>query len=533
MSRRQLISGGEILTMEKTQPKAEAVALQDGIILALGSRADCQYVLDDDFEEINLAGNVLLPGFIDTHTHPLMMIYYDMNVDLRGVRSMGEVGERLARVAAERKTDEWILGLDFDEQTLDEVKLPDRHDLDKAVPEHPAVLIKHDGHMLIANSRAIELAGITAKIPDPPGGIIDRLGDGSPAGPFRESAGPLIKNHIPFPPMERLVEGAGFTARRIASHGITSLGGCFQTDAEGPLGESGAFELMAMSMLLDYFPISIYGMLFATQWENLEPALSSSLNDKAGHRHIGALKLIADGSFGSHTAYMKAPFSDSDTRGIMLLEEDELYRRMRFAHEHDMQIAVHAIGDLACRRMIDLFDRLLKAHPREDHRHRIEHASILDAGMLADMRRLGLCVSTQPLFIQTEKNWLRPRLGPERIKHVYPFRDIIDAGIRLAGASDAPVESIDVLQAIECCISREGFETHQCISAEEALRMYTTDAAWLQFEEDHKGSIAPGKRADLIVLERNPLKVPTEEISKIRVLRTLVAGEEVYSVESE
>ena len=201
---------------------------------------------------------------------------------------------------------------------------------------------------------------------------------------------------------------------------------------------------------------------------------------------------------------------------------------MRAAHAAGLQICVHAIGDAAIERCVALFEKLLSEAPRADHRHRIEHASLVSPALAARIAKLGLCISTQPLFIHSEKAWLGRRLGPERARDVYPLRSLLDAGIVVGGASDAPVESLDVLHAIQCCVTREGFETQQSISPLEALRLFTRDAAYLQFEEHEKGTLAAGKRADLVVLSASPLAVLPDRIAGIRVLRTVAAGRVVH-----
>jgi predicted amidohydrolase YtcJ len=264
--------------------------------------------------------------------------------------------------------------------------------------------------------------------------------------------------------------------------------------------------------------------------EKIAAARETPLHDPEAGRRVGGIKIFSDGTLGSCTALMKAPFSDQPERqGFMTLAEGEIYRRMLEAHLQGLQIGIHAIGDEANRRCLDLYERLLGEHPRADHRHRIEHASVLDDESIARMARLGVVVSTQPLFIHSEKNWLHRRLGPDRARQTYPLRSLLEAGVRVAGASDAPVESTDVLHAIQCCVTREGFQVEQGISAAQALRIFTIDAAYAQFEEDEKGSIRPGKRADFAVLSANPVKVPAEAIREIRVERTIVAGREVYA----
>ena len=527
----QLYFGGEIYTVDEERPTAEAVAVRDGRILAVGSESDCRMALGEDYESIDLRGSALLPGFIDTHLHPVVMIYFDMNIDLRGIASMAELRAKMRDAAQSASRDEWIVGLQFDEQSLDEPRLPTRHDLDDAVSDRPAIIIKHDGHSVIANTKAIEACGVSANTEDPEGGVIDREADGHPAGPFRESAAQIVTSAMPIPELESLAAGAEASFGKLASAGITSVGAVLQTDEEGPAGSSGAFDVLAMGMLLEHVPINLYGILIASDIEKVEAARQSALHQQepGGHR-IGAVKIFSDGTFGSCTSLMSEPFADQpDKTGFLVHSEEEIYRRMVFAHKAGMQIAIHAIGDEANRKCIELYGRLLAEYPRKDHRHRLEHASVLSAPMMADIARLGLVVSTQPLFIHSEKDWLHKRLGTDRLKRTYPFRALLDAGVRIAGASDAPVESIEVLHAIQCCVTREGLETQQCITAEEAVRMFTLDAAYAQFEESVKGSISAGKRADMVILSENPVSVPPEQIRSIRVEQTIAAGKVVYT----
>jgi predicted amidohydrolase YtcJ len=286
---------------------------------------------------------------------------------------------------------------------------------------------------------------------------------------------------------------------------------------------------MGMQMLLEETPFCLYSILVGRSVDAAVAARDSLLHDPAAGRRVGGFKIFADGTFGSCTACMREPFSDRPSeRGFLTLDEEEILGRMRAAHLAELQVCVHAIGDRAMERCVALFERLLEEHPRLDHRHRLEHASLVPPELIPRMRRLGLCVSTQPLFIHSEKTWLHRRLGAERARYTYPLRDLVDAGILVGGASDAPVESTDVLHAIQCCVTREGFETQQALSPLEALRLFTADAARLQFEEGEKGTLAAGKRADLIVTSANPLAVAPEEIAAIGVRRTVVGGRIVY-----
>lgn len=526
----QLYFGGEIYTVDEANPTADAVAIMDGKIIAVGSEEECRSALGDEHESVDLRGGAMLPGFIDTHMHPVVLTFFDMNVDLRGATSIEEIQGMIRAAAESDSTENWIVGLQFDEQNLTDPRLLNRHDLDEACPDRPALVIKHDGHMVILNTRAIAASGISAATPDPEGGVIDREDDGYPAGPFRENATQTPLSTMPTPEIDSLIEGAKAAFAKLPAKGITSIGAVLQTGEEGPAGTSGAFDVMAMTMFLEHVPVNLYGLLIADDMGKVEEARQTPLHgDKPGGHNIGAVKIFSDGTYGSCTAYMYEPFTDQpDKRGFLVRSEDSLYSCMEDAHTAGFQIAIHAIGDLANAICVGLYERLLAEHPREDHRHRIEHASSLSADIIADIARLGLVVSTQPLFIHSEKHWLHKRLGPERAKWAYPYRALLDAGIKIAGASDAPVESTDVLHAIQCCVTREGFETQEAITAAEAVRMYTLDAAYAQFEDSVKGSIEVGKRADLVILSANPVSVPPEKICNISVERTIVAGKVVY-----
>jgi len=519
----QLYYNGTVRTIDTACPLAGAVAVRKGKIIAVGTKESCTSALGKGYEPVDMGGGVLLPGFIDTHMHPVLLIFFAMNCDLGGVASMAELQQKLRESLLRKSDDSWLIGLNFDEQSLREKRVPDRHDLDAVSTERPVAVIKHDGHSVFANTLAIEAAGITSSTPDPEAGAIEREVGGSPAGIFRESALPLVMNSMPMPEMQVLTESARSTFQRLISLGLTSAGVVLQTSAEGPAGSAGAFDVAAMQLFSELCPLSLYSLLITPDINGLDGLRNSSLN--TGPNRLGGIKLFADGTFGSSTAYMQEPFSDDPRKcGLLMHTPDELYGQMAAAHNAGWQVCVHAIGDAANRLCVELYGKLFKEFPRRGCRHRIEHASIMGADVMREMAGLGVLVSTQPMFIHSEKGWLPRRLGTERCKTVYPLRSFLDAGIKVGGASDAPIESQDVLHAIQCCVTREGFEPQECISIEQALRMYTLDAAYLQFEEDIKGSITQGKRADLVFLSDDPFKVQQDRIKDIQVVRTVVGG---------
>jgi predicted amidohydrolase YtcJ len=526
----QLYFGGEIYTVDPALPRAEAVAVQAGKIIAVGAKAECQKALGKNFEPVDLHGRALLPGFIDTHLHPVVMIFYDINADLSKVTTIAELQNRLRRAEARLSPTAWLIGLNFDEQILTDPHWPTRHELDAACPDRPVLIVKHDAHMVIANTQAIAALKLTAATPDPPAGVIDREPDGFPLGPLRESAAQMALGAMPMPEIQPMIQGARSTFQKLVAHGITSVGIILQTGTEGPAGQAGAFDVLAMNLFADQLPVNLYTLLIADHVAPVEAARRTKLHQaELGKNRVAGIKIFSDGSLGACTAYMHEPFTDRpDQQGMLVNEPEEIYRRMVAAHSARLQIGIHAIGDKANRLCADLYARLFREYPRADHRHRIEHASVLDAGTIRDLARLNLVVATQPLFIHSEKHWLHKRLGAERAKWTYPFRAFLDAGIKLAGASDAPIESVDVLHAIQCCMTREGFEPQQGITAAEAVRMFTADAAYAQAEETVKGSITPGKRADLVVLSANPVSAPPDKIREIRVEKTVIGGRVLF-----
>jgi predicted amidohydrolase YtcJ len=520
---KRLYCNGTIYTADPNGLRAEAVAVSGDTIVAVGSIADCRTALDGPHETVDLGRRMLLPGFFDGHCHPLATIFVTMNTDLLGVRHAGELVDRFTATDRQGQGGDWMIGLNFEEQSLTPPVMPTRIDLDRVSTQRPVVVLKRDGHSVIANTRAMELAGVSAHTPDPAGGTIEREAGGRPSGIFRETAGALILDQIPLPDEGALMAGADATAKKWLGYGITSLGVMLQTDDSGPAGRIGAFDIPVMQLLRARFPQSIYGLVITRDTAAIA-GLKETMRRDANLR-IGGLKIITDGTFGSCTAAMNQPFADHpDRSGFFLMPPETVYRLMEGAHVAGHQVAVHAIGDRAMRTVVDLFDRLLTAHPRDGHRHRIEHAAIIDAAMIEDIRRLGLILSVQPMFIHSEKGWLEKRLGPERARITYPFADVVRAGIPMAGSSDAPVESQSVLHAIQCCVTREGLFPEQAIGLDAAIAMYTIDAARSQFAEDRRGTISPGKQADLVIVAENLFDVDPQHLDGVPVVETIVAG---------
>lgn len=511
----------------------DAVATHGEKIIAVGTMSECRTALEQSgasIEQVDLEGATLLPGFIDTHLHPLPVVFFAMNAQLDEVYTPSEMEAALRPYIDAAEEDEWVVGLQFPPANMPNTEV-NRHLLDGICPDRPLVIYTRDGHSIIANSMAIDMAKITADTPQPLGGKIVHDTDGSVSGVFRETAVGLVLEHMPLPNMMKMQSAVKDCFYKMVQQGITSIGAIMQSDSEGPGGASAKMESLAMQFLNTEIPQSLYCIIIGKTLEGINAMIDSPLND--GKRNVTkSFKIFADGTFGSCTACMSEPYRDApDKSGYMTIEQDDLYGRMVAAHRAGYQICIHAIGDRSIIECLDMYERLLDEYPRADHRHRLEHASLADEHTIQRMAKLGIVVSSQPMFIRSEHQWLTDRLGEDRCRWTYPFRSMIDHGVHLAGSSDAPIERTDVLEAIHVAVTRDGFAEHQCITPYEALRMYTVDAAYAQFQESEKGTIEVGKRADLVVLSQNPVSVAEDEIPNIKVLRTIIDGVELYNAD--
>ena len=523
-----LFHNGSIVTMAKDVDGPECLVTEGGRIAFVGGlEAGRQWAVSRDLQpiDVDLAGAAITPGFIDAHLHPLPMIFFASSADLDGATDMAEISHRLSRHAERVDPSEWIVGVQFESKRLPPgVKLT-RLELDVLFPDRPVLIYARDGHCVVANTYLLEGVGIGPDTKTPEGGEIGYYVDGTLSGVFNEKAIGLPLAHMPTPAPARMIEASRGLFDGLARNGITSIGAMLQSDEEGPGGASASMESMVVQALRDDIPQSIYAIVIGKTLDGIKALIQTSMNAPENRAKTRAYKIFADGTFGSCTACMSEPYTDKAcVHGYMTLDEDEIYNRMRSAHLAGFQLCIHAVGDQGIANCVRLFDRLLTEYPKSDHRHRIEHASIASRELIAQIAGLGLQICTQPLFIRSEKDWLPARLGDERSGMAYPLRDFFDAGIPVAGSSDAPIEATDVIAAMDYAVNRGGFHPEQGVSPEEALAMFTRNAAFIQFEEAEKGTLEVGKVADIVVLDRNPLAVPAARMSDIKVLRTMMGG---------
>lgn len=543
-----------ILTMDSNNSEASAMAILQDKILAVGSEKEVRNRIDElrgknqesgekfSLREMDLNGACIVPGFIDAHMHPGIYIFYKTQLSLSGVKGYDDLRKILGEEARKCGEGQWVVGFDLMEDTFEKPKerrFPNRYDLDEISSEHPVLVLRHDGHICAVNSLALKVIGIDkSNVAEKAleAGEIRVDENGEPTGVFTEAATAIPLEFMPLPDFQRFLDASRAFSQELASYGITTCGGVVQLGEEGPAGKAGTFEIPLIQTLIKEGLIEqdFVFYVITTQLGELKNVQKSfqELSGVEGRFQVGGIKRFADGTFGAFTAAMFDPFSDSPqkSRGFFMTDEESLFEILKETHNLGYQILIHAIGDRANRWVVDLYKRLVKtAKSKEQIRLRIEHASLLTPDIIRDAAELGLVLVCQPMFIDSEYTWLEKRLGPERIKNVYPFRSTIDASIILAGASDSPVESAKVMKALQVCVTRNGFVPEQAITITEALKMFTFNAAYALGQEKIKGSLEEGKLADFVILERNPKSVPPNQIADIKILATYHRGRKSYT----
>jgi predicted amidohydrolase YtcJ len=500
------------------------VAVADGRILAVGPRVEVEAALPAGHLITDLGGRTLAPGFVDAHLHPMALCFYEHHVDLSAATALDEVADLLADRAAQVGPGDWVVGHRLDEEAMAEGRLPSRRDLDRIGAGRPVLVIRRDGHHALGSTAALAAAGIDRTTPDPAGGVIHHDADGELSGLCGEAAAALLIAAVPLPSWDEFGAALDQAVRNLARQGVTGISAMCQTSDVGPAGQAGELEAVAWAMLLERVPFDVQNILIAADPTTVQSMQEGELHRPARRRRLDAVKLFLDGTLGGRTACMHHPYSDAGGAGMLTLEPEAAYAQMAAAHLAGLQICIHAIGDRANRTAADLFARLRAEHPGGDNRHRIEHASVLDDETVDLLAELGVSTVVQPVSIESERRWLGKRLGDHRLGRVYPYRRLIDAGVHVAGSSDAPIETYDVLAAMHAAVDRRGIAPDQAITPLEALAAYTTEAAYVRHVDDDTGRIEPGHHADLVVLSGDP----REALQGVEVLETMVGGQVLH-----
>jgi predicted amidohydrolase YtcJ len=518
-------------TMDPSQPFAEAVAIHGNRIVAVGASNEIKEMAGPRTRIVDAQKRVVLPGFNDSHVHFLSGGFQLSSVDLRDASTPQELAERIRRFAEKLPAGRWITGGDWDHESWPEAKLPTKDLIDTFTPDTPVFVNRLDGHMALANSRALRLAGVTRQTLDPPGGMIVRdPKTGEPTGILKDAAQNFVWKVIPPSSFEERLTAARAATEYAARLGVTSV----QDMSAG--NDVGVYQT-----LLDRGELKtrIYAVSPLPAWERL---VSTGLRAHFGSEmlRMGGLKGFADGSLGSTTALFYEPYQDApNTSGIAgeeMYPEGAMLTRVREADKAGLQVMIHAIGDRANDLILTIYEQVEREDGKRDRRFRIEHAQHLRRRDIPRFARDKVVASMQPYHAIDDGRWAEKRIGKERAKTTYAFRSLLDSGAVLAFGTDWTVAPMNPMFTIYAAVTRrtldgknpKGWVPEQKISVEEAIRAYTVGSAYAEFQESVKGTITPGKLADLVILSRDIFKIDPKDIETTKVVMTILDGRVIY-----
>ena len=525
-----IVRNATIYTVDSAVPRAQALAVKEGRFILVGSNTEVDAIAGPQTERLEAAGRIIIPGMIDAHAHLPNLGRFLRTVNLKGTTSYEEVIARVKARAEQLLTGTWIQGRGWDQNEWDSREFPTHEALSAAVPRNPVYLERVDGHAALANEMALRLAGVDWRTEDPDGGKIMRDADGKPTGTLIDEARLLVASVIPPVSQRELTARIQAGMREANRWGLTGI-------HDAGVGTD-TVEL--------YEELAARGQLTLRYYVMVE-AGSPGLLELLGHgpriamgNHMvwtRAIKVSADGALGSWGAALLRDYHDDPgNRGLMLAGYDSVLTIARLALENGFQLNVHAIGDRANRSVLDAYQEALSEYPGLDHRFRIEHAQLLAPDDIPRFAQLGVIPSMQGSHQTSDMYWIADRLGGPRLEGAYAWRSLRDTGVIIPNGSDFPVEAVNPLISFRAFVTRQdadgwpegGWFPEQRLDREEALESITIWPAYAAFMEDEVGSITAGKLADFVVLDRDIMTVPADEILGTRVLRTVVGGRSVY-----
>lgn len=543
-----VLLNGKIWTGEPAAPPgtkpsrakfAPAVAILNGRIIAVGTDDEVKPYIGSNTQVLDLGGRLAVPGFNDSHLHFLGGSFQLLQVQLKKTRDETEFKRRIGEKAKTLPRGRWMLGGNWDEEAWPSAHLPTRWLIDPVTPANPIYLSRYDGHAGLANSAALKLAGITKQTPDPVGGVIVRDSKtGEPTGVLKDAAQDMVARAIPNPSEEEVVEALKAGLKEAARVGVTSVEDMALGDQTPNGSFTGEIRLLRRAEREGWLTCRFYEVTPIEQWQKLADAgISHNFGDD--FVKMGAVKGFVDGSIGSRTAWMFTAYSDDvENFGLplpLMSPPAKMEAAVRGSDEAGIQLAIHAIGTRGNAQILDLFAKLGGANPSA-YRFRIEHAQHVRQQDYARFAKLGVIASMQPYHAIDDGRWVEKRIGGARSRWSYAWRSMLDAGATLAFGTDWPVAPLDPLLGVYAAVTRatldgkhlEGWFPEEKITVEEALRAYTWGSAYAAFEEKEKGTIAPGKLGDILVISDDLFSIPPEKIKDARVVLTVVGGRIVH-----
>ncbi|MXW11053.1 MAG: amidohydrolase [Gammaproteobacteria bacterium] len=539
-----VLTGGKVVTVDDALPEAEALAVTGYTITAVGTNEEIAGHVGPSTEVVELDGRLVIPGFIEGHGHYMALGESKLTLDLNSAASWEDIVQMVADAVAQAAPGEWILGRGWHQEKWTATPegsvegVPVHASLSAVSPENPVDLEHSSGHAAFANALAMELAGIDDDTPDPPGGTIVRDASGAATGLMRETAQRLVGAARARSEAERSAEDLDAEFRREVElagaeslmYGVTTFhdaGSSFETiDRLRALAEEGAL------------PIRLYVMVRGASNEEMDEKLADYRTIPEGNDFLAvrSIKRQIDGALGSHGAWLLGSYADMDTEGLVLETVEDITGTAEVAIRHGFQVNTHAIGDRANREVLDIYEKIFAANPdATDLRWRIEHAQHLHPDDVGRFAELDVVAAMQGVHATSDGPWLADRLGQLRMMETsYVWRDVLDAGVVIANGTDVPVEHISPIASFYSSVSRrmnngEVLSGQHRMTREEALESYTINNAYAAFEEHLKGSLTPGKLADIVVLSQDIMTIPEDDIPATEVVYTIVGGEVRYS----
>ena len=522
-----VIKNANIRTMDDKRSVVRAMAVANGRIIALGTDDEIAKLVGRKTQVIDAGGKTIIPGFNDAHLHFVPGGEQLSLVDLRSSQSPEEFAQRIKDYAAKLKEGEWITGGRWDHENWKPANLPTKELIDKVTPNNPVFVNRLDGHMAVANSLALKLAGVTKDTKDVAGGVIVRDANGEPTGVLKDAAMDLVSRVIPDPTFAQRLAAAEAATNYAASLGVTS-----------------AQDMQANQNLAVYQTLLQQGKLKTRLYAGAELADWQS-RAHVGIRHAfggpmlrtGTLKGYGDGSLGSSTAWFFEPYADTpSTSGVPSAEMPHLYEHISAADKNGLQVMIHAIGDKTNATVLDIYERVEKEDGPSDRRFRIEHAQHLRVSDIPRFAKLGVVASMQPVHLTDDGRWAEKRLGKERLKGTYAFKSLLASGAHVAFGTDWSVAPLNPLFGIYAAVTRRttddknpnGWLPDEKISVDAAVRCYTLGSAYAEYQENEKGTLEVGKLADMVILSEDIFTIDPTTIANVTVLKTIVGGRVVF-----